>query len=110
MRRGLGKVGLQHQNQPKIQRRMNVHSNAKMTPLSRAEMIDRILKDHEPVATVAADMGLSVRSVYKWLARFRAEGAAGLRDRRSRPHRSPRTLHPFRVARILALRCRKLPA
>jgi transposase InsO family protein len=88
---------------------MNVHHNAKMTPRSRAEMIDRILKDHEPVAVVAADMGLSERSVYKWLARFRAEGLTGPRDRRSRPHGSPRTLHPVRVARILALRCRKLP-
>ena len=88
---------------------MNVHSNAKLTPISRAEMIHRILQDHEPVATVAADMGLSERCVYKWLARFRAEGPAGLHDRRSRPHGSPRTLHPVRVARILALRCRKLP-
>jgi transposase InsO family protein len=72
-------------------------------------MIDRLLQDHHPIAVVAADLGLSVRTVGKWLARFRAEGLAGLRDRSSRPKCSPRTLHPVRVARILALRCRLLP-
>ena len=88
---------------------MNCHSNAKLTPVSRAKMIARILHDHELVTVVAAAYGLSERCVYKWLARFRAEGPAGLRDRSSRPHCSPRTLHPLRVARILALRCRQLP-
>jgi transposase InsO family protein len=33
--------------------------------------------------------GVSVRTVYKWLARFKDEGAAGLADRSSRPKRSP---------------------
>ena len=30
-----------------------------------------------------------MRSAYKWLARYRAQGQAGLQDRSSRPHRSP---------------------
>jgi len=64
---------------------------------------------HHPVAQVAAGFGISERCAYKWLARFRAEGAAGLHDRSSRPQCSPRTTHPFRVARVLALRRRKLP-
>ncbi len=88
---------------------MNVHSKAKLTPRSRAEMIKRIVDLHQPVAKVAADFGLSERCAYKWLARFRAEGLAGLRDRTSRPKSSPRTTHPLRVARVLALRRRKLP-
>src|SRR5271154_7120629 len=88
---------------------MYCHSNAKLTPLSRAEMIRRLLHLQQPVAEVAAGFGLSVRSVFKWLARFRAEGHAGLHDRSSRPKCSPRTTHPFRVARVLALRRRKLP-
>ncbi len=88
---------------------MNTHRKAKLTPLSRAEMIKRIVDLHQPFALVAAGFGISVRCAYKLLARFRAAGLAGLHDRSSRPHCSSRTIHPFRVARILALRGRKLP-
>jgi transposase InsO family protein len=88
---------------------MNMHSKARLTPLSRAEMIKRILELQQPVARVAAAFGISQRCVYKWLARFRAEGSAGLDDRSSRPKCSPRTTHRLRVARVLALRARKLP-
>ena len=88
---------------------MNTHSKAKLTALSRAEMIRRIVDLHQPVAEVAAGFGLSERCAYKWLARFRAEGAAGLADRSSRPKCSPKTTHPLRVARVLALRRRRLP-
>lgn len=88
---------------------MNTHSKAKLTALSRAEMIKRSVDLHHPVAAVAAGFGVSIRTAFKWLARFRAEGLAGLRDRSSRPQCSPRTTHPFRVARVLALRRRKLP-
>lgn len=89
---------------------MNSHSKAKLTALSRAEMIRRIIDLHQPVAEVAAGFGISERCAYKWLARFRAEGLAGLHNRSSRPQCSPRTTHPLRVARVLALRRRKLPA
>ena len=89
---------------------MNTHSKAKLTVRSRAEMIRRIVDLHQSVAAVAAGFGLSERCAYKWLARFRAEGVDGLRDRSSRPKCSPRTIHPLRVARVLALRRRKLPA
>ena len=88
---------------------MNPPSKAKLTALSRAEMIKRIVDLQQPVAEVAAGFGLSEHCAYKWLARFRAEGAAGLHDRSSRPNCSPRTTHPLRVARVLALRRRKLP-
>jgi transposase InsO family protein len=88
---------------------MNMHSKARLTPLSRAEMIKRIVEFQQPVAKVAADFGISERCAYKWLARFRAGGRAALQDRSSRPKCSPRTTHRFRVARVLALRRRKLP-
>ena len=88
---------------------MNMHSKAKLTALSRAEMIHRIVDLHQPVTEVAAGFGLSERCAYKWLARWRAEGHAGLADRSSRPHGSPKTTHPLRVARVLALRRRRLP-
>jgi transposase InsO family protein len=41
------------------------------------------------VADAAEAAGISLRTVYKWLARFEDEGGAGLVDRSSRPKRSP---------------------
>lgn len=66
---------------------MNVHKNARLTPHSRAEVVRRILQDSQRIETVAAAMGVSARTVSKWVARFRKEGAAGLVDRSSRPRR-----------------------
>ena len=88
---------------------MNLHSKARLAPWSRAEIVRRILVLHRPVAEVAASFSVSTRTVFKWLARWRAEGARGLADRSSRPHCSPKTIHPLRVARVLALRRRRLP-
>src|SRR6266511_329439 len=42
-----------------------------------------------PVAHVAAEMGISRATAYKWWARWRTEGDRGLWDRSSRPHRCP---------------------
>jgi transposase InsO family protein len=42
------------------------------------------------VKDVAAQLGISRTTVYKWLRRFAAEGATGLADRSSRPRRCPR--------------------
>jgi transposase InsO family protein len=63
----------------------NPHQNARMTPLGRVEMVRRIVEEGRPVAEVAAGFGVSERTARKWLARFRAEGAAGLENRSSRP-------------------------
>jgi transposase InsO family protein len=60
------------------------------------------------VKVVAATQGVSVRTAYKWLRRFRQEGEAGLLDRSSRPHRSPRRLAPQTRSAIEALRRRRL--
>ena len=63
----------------------NPHQNARMTPLGRAEMVRRIVEEGRPVPDVAAGFGVSERTARKWLARFKAEGAAGLENRSSRP-------------------------
>jgi transposase len=41
-------------------------------------------------ASVGRDFRVSTKTVFKWLARFRAEGSVGLDDRSSRPHRIER--------------------
>jgi transposase len=72
-------------------------------------MIHRVLQLGQPVAEVAAGFAVSVRTAFKWLARFRTEGLAGLNDRSSRPKCSPRITHQDSIARVLALRRHKLP-
>jgi transposase InsO family protein len=83
---------------------MNIHKNARTTPQSRALLVHRVLQEHWPVNAVASAFGISERSVYKWLARYRAEGPAGLRDRSSRAHRRPHALAPAWPALIRLLR------
>ena len=68
---------------------MNAHSLARTTPVSRAVLIGRVLEEGRSIAQTAAAFGVSARTVYKWMTRYRLEGAAGLRDRSSRPRRSP---------------------
>lgn len=80
------------------------HKNARLTPAGRAVLIRRILTDRRPIPEVATGMGISARTAKKWLARYRAEGAAGLENRSSRPHRSPRALSPRRRRQIVRLR------
>lgn len=82
---------------------MNVHSLARTTPISRALLIERVAKGRS-VSQAAAQLGISARTAYKWLARFRLEGAAGLRDRSSRPHESPARTDQERQELILMLR------
>src|SRR5258708_24691664 len=47
------------------------------------------------------------RTAKKWADRFRAEGAAGMVDRSSRPHTSPTKTSPPVMRRIVKLRWRK---
>lgn len=89
---------------------MNIHKNARTTPRSRAMLVQRVVQEHWPVSAVALAFGVSERTVYKWLARYRAEGAAGLYDRRSVAHHRPHALGPAWLALIRLLRQAKLVA
>ncbi len=83
---------------------MHVHANARLTPVHGCCWRGGCAKHGWSVKAAADAAGISVRTAYKWLARYRAEGIDGLRDRSSRPHRSPARLSADRVAAILALR------
>ena len=65
------------------------HANARTNEYGRRLAVQRCLAGHK-VKDVAAQLGISRTTVYKWVARFAAEGPAGLADRSSRPRRSPR--------------------
>jgi len=83
---------------------MNIHKNARLTPHSRAELVRRVLVEGQAPMAVATAMGVTTKTVGKWVARFAAEGAAGLVDRSSRPHRLYRPTPEATAERIEALR------
>jgi leucine-zipper of insertion element IS481 len=72
------------------------HANARLTPFGRLLLVQRITELGWPPAQAAQSLGVSRATAYKWLARYRAHGPAGLADRPSRPHRCPHALTPPR--------------
>lgn len=86
---------------------MNVHKNARLSWHSRAELVRRV-EAGQRACVVAKALGVSIRTVRKWLARFREEGTAGLADRSSRPHRLNRPTPDQTIEAIIALRRQRL--
>ena len=88
---------------------MNVHKNARLTPFGRERLVKQVLERVLTPATASAVAGVSVRTIYKWLSRFRNEGLAGLRDRRSRPKRLRCVLNARQCSLIERLRRERRP-
>jgi len=80
------------------------HPRAKLTVHGRRLLVERVLEGGWTVPMAAEAQGCSPATGYKWVRRFTAEGLEGLRDRSSRPRRSPLRLCPDREAAILARR------
>lgn len=89
---------------------MNLHSGARSCRASRALLVQRILRQAWPVTLAAAAAGLSRRSAFKWLRRYRDQGEPGLKDRSSRPHRMPHATPLEWQQQILALRQSRMTA
>jgi transposase InsO family protein len=87
---------------------MNIHKNARTTPYSRAEIVRRVMVLGETPSAVATALGVSERTVAKWLARYRGEGEAGLTDRSSRPHGMPAATPAPIVEQVIALRRQRI--
>ncbi|MEY4354438.1 MAG: hypothetical protein RLZZ609_2679 [Cyanobacteriota bacterium] len=77
---------------------------SRLTVVSRERLIRRHLDERVPLRFLAAQAGISLRTAYKWLARYRAGGAAALADRRSVRHRQQRTLDQRRLKQAIVLR------
>jgi transposase InsO family protein len=83
---------------------MNVHKNARLTTHSRAALVRRVLDESRPARAVATAFGVDIKTVKKWVERFRSEGPAGLTDRSSRPWRLRRPTPLEMQQKITALR------
>jgi transposase InsO family protein len=89
---------------------MLVHANAPLSPIGRRRVVDRVIGQRWSVAAAAEAAGVTERTVYRWLARFRLEGQPGLVDRRPVPRRIPHRTPPERVKAICELRRLRLTA
>ena len=83
---------------------MTLHRNANSTPSSRLLLVRRILCEGWSYAAAAEGVGVSERTVAKWVRRFRAGGVAALEDGSSRPGPAPHQTPPAAVALIRLLR------
>lgn len=88
---------------------MNSHKHARLTPKGRALLVSRVLNEGWTVADASMAAGVSQRTSYKWLARFKAEGEHGLLDRSSRPRHCPRGLSAQEQGSLEALRRQRWP-
>jgi transposase InsO family protein len=87
---------------------MNIHKNARLTLRRRIELVQSIVRRGLSAAEAALEAGVSARTAHKWLSRYLAGGEIELRDRSSRPNRSPRSIRPEKAVAVVELRRRRL--
>jgi transposase len=83
---------------------MNIHKNARLTPLRREEMALSVIEGAFSQAHAARVYGVSAKIVARWVERYKAEGRAGMIDRSSRPAHMPQATAASIAERIVALR------
>jgi transposase InsO family protein len=86
---------------------MNLHRLARSCPRSRALLVQRT-RQGWTVAEAADAAGVSERTAFKWLRRYREEGDVGLGDRSSRPLRVPGKTEAAREDAVLTLRALRM--
>ncbi len=83
---------------------MDLHQNARLTLRSREALVLRVIDEKVTLNAAAAAFNVSAKTARKWVRRYRAEQRAGLYDRSSRPHHSPRRTSAEVVGLVLNLR------
>src|SRR5688500_16424605 len=77
------------------------------TPMDeRLQFVADVRRAREEMAVLCRRYGVSRKTGYKWLARYAAEGAAGLRERSHRPQTCPHETAPDAVHALCELRRR----
>jgi transposase InsO family protein len=83
---------------------MDLHQNARLTLYSREALAQKVIAEEVTLNAAAAAFNVSAKTARKWVRRYQAEQRAGLYDRSSRPHHSPRRTSPEVVEQVLNLR------
>ena len=80
------------------------HANAPLTPSGRERLARLIVEDGWPLRRAAERFQVSPTTAKRWADRWRLSGAAGMADRSSRPHHSPRRTPTRTERRIIKVR------
>ena len=83
---------------------MTLHRNARTCPRSRRLLVERVLVRGWSLAAAAEAAGVSERTAWKWVDRYRHEGERGLEDRSSAPASVPSRTPAEREQLIMSLR------
>jgi hypothetical protein len=81
-----------------------VHRNAPLTPTGRLRLARCVVDDGWDERRAAERFQVSVTTTRRWVARYRELGEAGMVDRSSRPHHSPRQTPTRTERRIIKVR------
>ena len=80
------------------------HANAALTPKHRLRLARAVVEDGWSLSYAAVVFNVAYPTAKRWADRYRAEGPAGMVDRSSRPHTSPRATPAPVVRKIVHLR------
>jgi transposase InsO family protein len=83
------------------------HPNAPLTPEGRRRMVECVIEFGWTIEATAERFQVDAKTVRKWRDRYIAEGLDGLKDRSSRPHRSPNRTRRSTHKQVLRLRRRR---
>src|SRR5687768_10816535 len=83
------------------------HRNAPLSETGRLRLARCVVDDRWPLRRAAERFQVSVSTAQRWAGRYRLHGEAGMADRSSRPHRSPRRTPTRRERRIIKVRVLK---
>src|SRR5215475_4564380 len=96
--------GVDHHNLHQSREVLVVHRNALLTEAGRLRLARCVIDDGWPLRRAAERFQVSHTTAARWAARYRAQGAAGMADRPSRPHTSPNRTPARAERRIVRLR------
>ncbi|MFJ3337290.1 IS481 family transposase [Streptomyces sp. NPDC086766] len=80
------------------------HRNAPLTPTGRLRLARCVVDDGWPLRRAAERFQVSHTTSARWASRYRQLGTAGMHDRSSRPHSSPRQTPATVEQQVLRLR------
>jgi transposase len=83
---------------------MKLHGNGRLSVKGRELLVERVEVAGWSLSAAAEAAGIGDRTARKWLARYRAEGRAGLLDRSSAPSVVANRTDERRIEAIAALR------